>query len=134
MKQKKVYEVKDESLVEISVSSGWVLKSTPFIVCDIFLERYVTAGVLSEPQIAKSSKVLNFKMIFLRQIFELFQPYFHSSCISNLVSIKIRQHQFFIPLTVQCFYLLFLEQLWRKRGLDCMHQLLPLRSFMWQDL
>ena len=49
MKQKKVYEVEDESLDESeSTKSGWVLMSTPFIVCDIFLERYVTAGVLSE--------------------------------------------------------------------------------------
>lgn len=47
MKQKRVYEVQNESSSE-KISGGWVLKSTPFIVCDIFLERYVTAGVLSE--------------------------------------------------------------------------------------
>ncbi|XP_070506585.1 peptide transporter family 1-like [Chironomus tepperi] len=48
MKQKKVYEIQDDPSIEKeSASGGWVLRSTPFIVCDIFLERYVTAGVLT---------------------------------------------------------------------------------------
>ncbi|CAG9803482.1 unnamed protein product [Chironomus riparius] len=48
MKQKKIYDVQDESSIESeSANGGWILKSTPFVVCDIFLERYVTAGVLT---------------------------------------------------------------------------------------
>lgn len=45
----KNYNVQNEFKKNKEENDGpWVLKSTPFIVCDIFLERYCTAGVLSE--------------------------------------------------------------------------------------
>ena len=82
MKQKKIYDVQDESSVESeSASGGWVLKSTPFVVCDIFLERYVTAGVLSELYKTKSLKVLPFNKFFPSKFLKMIQQSFHSSCI-----------------------------------------------------
>lgn len=44
----KNYEVKNEFKKNIKNDGPWVLKSTPFIVCEIFLERYCTAGILGE--------------------------------------------------------------------------------------
>ncbi|KAG5683400.1 hypothetical protein PVAND_012685 [Polypedilum vanderplanki] len=44
----KKYEVKNEFEKSTQgTPDSWVLKSTPFIVCDIFLERYCTAGILT---------------------------------------------------------------------------------------
>lgn len=44
----KDYEVEKEYKKNVDSEGPWVLKSTPFIVIEIFLERYCTAGILGE--------------------------------------------------------------------------------------
>jgi hypothetical protein len=44
----KNYNVQNEQKKNLENEGPWVVKSTPFIVCDIFLERYCTAGILGE--------------------------------------------------------------------------------------
>lgn len=44
----KNYDVQNEYKKNMENEGQWVLKSTPFIVCEIFLERFCTAGILGE--------------------------------------------------------------------------------------
>lgn len=106
-KKKKTFEIQNDISSEGENSSNtWILKSTPYIVCDIFLERYVTAGVLSKlfyhelPQKKKSKQGTLY-----------FQQFFHFFCILSLVSTKTHQHQYFTHSTAVYYYLRLLEQL-----------------------
>ncbi|KAG5683398.1 hypothetical protein PVAND_012683 [Polypedilum vanderplanki] len=66
-KNNKVFEKSTQK-----AANPWFLKSTPFIVCDIFLERYCTAGILTILPLFLHMK-LGLEQAFATSIFHIFE-------------------------------------------------------------